>query len=185
VVEEARDTARRGSAGVPRDPGHDFSQAESVSAVLGAVNVEHGLYNQRLRGRPAGGVVPVVVDGVEAVRTDQPRDAVYVYFDVDHSYAYFVDGRYDLSITVEVHRARAPHQVGFNLLYDSMSGYRFTPWQWVEAGEGWAAYSVRITDADFSSTWGWDFAINGAGDKREDLVVRAVTVRKVPPGAAR
>lgn len=185
VVEEAQDAARRGPAGAPRDPGHDFSQAESVSARLGAVNVEHGLYNQRLRDRPAGGVVPVVVDGVEAVRTDQPRDAVYVYFDVDHSYAYFVDGRYDLLITVEVHRARAPRQVGFDLLYDSMSGYRFTPWQWVEAGEGWAAYTVRITDADFSSTWGWDFAVNGAGDTREDLIVRAVTVRKVPAGAAR
>jgi len=183
VVEEARRTAQQGPFQVPRDSAHDFSKAESVSAELGATNVEHGLYNQRLRSLRSGNVVPISVDGAEAVRTDQARDAVYVYFDVDHSFAYFVDGRYDVVISVEVHRASAPQLVGFNLLYDSTSGYRFTPWQWVEAGQGWATYTFRITDANFASTWGWDFAVNGAGDKKENLVVRAVTVKKVPPGA--
>jgi hypothetical protein len=183
VVAEAEQAARQGTSWAVRDARHDFSHAASVSAQLGATDVEHGLYNQRLRSLRAGDVVPVEVDGVQAVRTDQSRDAVYVFFDVDHSYVYFVDGRYDLIVTVQVHRASAPQQVGFNLFYDSMSGYRFTPWQWVDAGQGWATYTFRLTDADFSSTWGWDFAVNGAGDKKENLIVRAVTVTKVPPGA--
>lgn len=97
--------------------------------------------------------------------------------------AVIVNGRYDLLITVEVHRASGPERVGFNLFYDSMSGYKFTPWQWVEAGQGWATCKVRITDASFSSRWGWAFAVNGAGDKKEDLIVRAVSVKKLPPGA--
>lgn len=181
VVEEARQTAQRGPFHVPRDPSHDFSQASQVSATLGATNVEQGLYNQRFRTLPPGRVVPITVDGTEAVRTDQSRDAVYVYFDVDHTFAYFVNGSYDLLVTVVVHRARAPHRVGFDLLYDSMSGYRFTPWQWVDAGDGWASYTIRLTDAAFCSTWGWDFAINGAGNRVEELVVRSVTVQKVPP----
>jgi hypothetical protein len=133
------------------------------------------------RPLPSGAVVPVTVDGAEAVRTDQTKDAVYVYFRIDSSYAFFVDGRYDYLITVEVHRAGAPQRVGFNLMYDSMSGYRFSPWQWVDAGDGWATYTIRVTDASFSKTWGWDFAVNGAADKKENLVVRSVTVTRVPP----
>ncbi len=182
VVDEADQTARQGGFAVPRPPDRDFSKVESVSAALGATNVEHGLYNQRLRTLGGGGVIPVSVEGAEAVRSDASRNVDYVYFDVDHSFAFFDDGRYDLLITVEVHRASAAQLVGFNLYYDSMSGYRFTPWQWVEAGSGWATYTVRLRDADFSSTWGWDFALNAAGDKKENLVVRSVTVTKGPAG---
>ncbi|HLW47366.1 MAG TPA: hypothetical protein VKW09_06315 [bacterium] len=184
VVQEAGRTLAAGGMRVPRDPARDFSRADAVSVSLGATNTERGLYNERLRSLPSGGVVPVTVDGAAAVRTDQAKDAVYVYFAIDSSYAFFVDGRSDYLITVEVHRAGAPQRVGFNLMYDSMSGYRFSPWQWVDAGEGWATYSIRISDASFSKTWGWDFAVNGAADKKENLVVRSVTVTRVPPGSS-
>ncbi|HKV44665.1 MAG TPA: hypothetical protein VJT32_08330, partial [bacterium] len=180
VLAEAAQTAQQGSPRILRDAAHDFARADGVSVTLGAVDDERGLYNQRLRALRSGAVVPVTVDGDSAVRTDQSTDAVYVYLDVDHSFAYFVDGHEDLLITVEVHRARAARQIGFNLLYDSMTGYRFTPWQWIDPGTGWATYTVKLTDANFSSTWGWDFAINGAGDKTDALTVKSVTVRKVP-----
>ncbi len=183
LVEEASREARTGPLRIPRDPADDYSRAEEVSAVLGPTNVERGLYNQRFRVIPSGAVRPVEVDGVEAVRTDQARDAVYLYFDVDHSFAYYVAGQWDILVTVVVHRASAPHRVGFDLFYDSTRGYRFTPWQWVEPGDGWVSYTVRLTDAAFCSTWGWDFAVNGAGNRAEELVVREVTVRKVPAGA--
>jgi hypothetical protein len=185
VVEEASRDFAAGPVRIPRDPAHDFSRADGVTASLGATNVEHGLYNAQLRSLPSGGVVPVTVDGVDAVRTDQIKDAVYVYFTTDDSYAYFVDGRYDYLITVEVHRAGGPQRVGFNIMYDSMSGYRFSPWQWVDAGDGWADYTIKITDASFSKTWGWDFAVNGAADKQENLVVRRVTVTRVPTSSAK
>jgi len=183
ILAEAERNAQQAALPSPRDPAQDFSNADEISVALGKVNTEHGLYNQRFRTMPAGAVVPVTVEGVEAVRTDQRKDAVYVYLDVDHSFAYFVDGRADLRVTIEVHRARAPEQLGLNLLYDSMSGYRFTPWQWIDAGSGWETVTIRITDASFTSAWGWDLAINGAGNKKEDLVVRSVSVHKVTPGA--
>jgi hypothetical protein len=179
ALDEAGRAAQQGPFQIPRDPAHDFSRAENVSVTLGPVNSERGLYNQRFRSLPAGAVVPLTVDGMDAVRTDPAKDAVYVYLDVDHSFAYFVDGREDLLVTVEVHRAKATQQVGFNILYDSMTGYRFTPWQWIESGTGWAKYTVRLTDAAFSSAWGWDLAINGAGDKKEPLVIRSIIVEKV------
>jgi len=183
LVQEASRMASAGPLIIPVDPARDFSKVDSVSARLGATDEEHGLYNLPLRGLPAGGVVPVTVDGSSAVRTDADANAVYVYFTIDDSFAYFNDGRYDFVVAVEVHKASAPQLVGFNLMYDSMTGYRFTPWQWVDAGAGWATYTFRLSDADFSKTWGWDFAVNGAGDRKENLVVRSVTVQRVPAGA--
>ena len=180
VLDEAAKALAAGPVRIPRDPARDFARADNVSAALGAANVERGLYNQQLRTLPSGGVVPVTVDGADAVRTDQNKDAVYVYFTIDDSYAYFVDGQYDYLITVEVHRAGGPQRVGFNIMYDSMSGYRFSSWQWVDQGDGWAKYTIRVSDASFSKTWGWDFAVNGAADKKENLVVRSVTVTRAP-----
>jgi hypothetical protein len=183
VSAEAEQNAQQAAFPAPRDPALDFSHADEVSVALAGENTEHGLYNQRFRALPSGAVVPVTVDGANAVRTDQRKDAVYVYLDVDHSFVYFVDGRADLRVTMEVHRARAAQQLGLNLLYDSMTGYRFTPWQWIDAGSGWERVTIRITDASFTSAWGWDLAINGAGNKKEDLVVRSVSMQKVTPGS--
>ena len=184
VVEEARQAALKGPFRPVRDPSRDFTNADSVSITLGATNTEHGLYNQRFRSLPSGAVVPLTVGGVEAVRTDPGKDVTYVYLDVDHSYAYFIDGQQDIVITVQVHRAMAAQQAGFNVFYDSTTGYRFTAWRWIEPGDGWVTYTIRLTDAGFSSTWGWDFAINAAGTRKEPLVVRSVTVRKVQRGGA-
>jgi hypothetical protein len=94
---------------------------------------------------------------------------------------YFAEGRRPVEIVIEVLGASAPQQVGFNLLYDSVGGYRFTPWQWVETREGWTTYTIRLNDASMANTWGWDFAINTAGNRAADLVIRSVTVRKGAP----
>jgi hypothetical protein len=164
-----------------RPPGaRDFSSATEVSARLGRENVEDGLYNARYRSRRNGALEGVEIDGADAVRTNAGRDVVYAYFDVDDSFIFFVNRRYTVEVTVEVRGASAPRQLGFNLFYDSMTDYRFTEWQWVEARDGWITYTFRLPDAAFANSWGWDFAINAAGNRREDLTIRSVKVRKVP-----
>ena len=162
-----------------RPPGaRDFSGASEVSARLARVNVEDGLYNGRFRSRRNGALEVVDIDGGEAVRTSAGRDIVYVYFDVDDSFIFFVNGRHPVEVSVEVRGAAAPRQMGFNLFYDSMTDYRFTEWQWVEAKDGWVTYTFRLPDAAFANSWGWDFAVNAAGNRREDLTIRSVTVRR-------
>ena len=52
----------------------------------------------------------VEIDGGEAVRTSAGRDIVYVYFDVDDSFMFFVNRRHPVEVTVEVHGAAAPRQ---------------------------------------------------------------------------
>jgi hypothetical protein len=179
LVDEARATALAHGPMLPV-PGseRDFSRSAEVSAHLGRVGEEHGLYNLPFRSRPNGAVEAVEVGGVEAVQTSVARQAIYVYFDIDDTFLYFAEGRVPVEITVEVWGARAPRQVGFNLLYDSTSGYRFTPWQWVDTNPGWVTYTTRLTDANMANTWGWDFAVNTSGNRSEDLVIRTVTVRK-------
>lgn len=173
--------ARRMRAhGLPLPPGgEDFGSASEVSALLGRTNRERGLYNMPYRGWRGEAQRVVTVDGVEALATEAAADRVYVRFDVDDSFLYFVDGRAAVDIAVEVRGASAARAVGFNVWYDSMSGYRFTPWQWVDASPGWVTHTVRLLDAAFANTWGFDFALNAAGNRREDLVVRSVTVRAV------
>ncbi len=181
IVAEARTNASGGPL-LPRPgPDRDFSKSADVSAKLGKVGQERGLYNLQYRARRNGAVEPVEIEGVEAVRTIVARDIIYLYFDVDDTFMFFAEGRTTIEIAVEVRGARAPRQLGFNILYDSTTGYRFSPWKWVEPGDGWTTETIRITDASFSNTWGWDFALNAAGNRAEDLTVRAVTVRKGAP----
>lgn len=178
-IAEAKNTLQ--SRGLPVAPAAvDFSQAAEVSARLGRANVERGLYNMPFRSRRNGAAEPVEINGSEAVRTNNSKDIVFLYFDVDDSFLFYVDGRSAVEIDIEVHGASAPQQLGFNLLYDSMTGYRFTSWQVVEAKDGWVTYTIRLSGAGFSNTWGWDFAINAGGNRKEDLSVRSVVVRKVP-----
>lgn len=177
VVADAR--ARLQAKGLPVPAAaQDFAAATEVSAKLGGTNTEKGLYNMPYRSRRNGAVDVIEVAGSEAVRTNNSKDIVFVYFDVDDSFLYYVDGRSAVEVIVEVHGASAPQQLGFNLLYDSMTGYRFTPWQVVEARDGWVTYTFRLNDAGFANTWGWDFAINAGGNRKEDLTIRSVTVRK-------
>lgn len=182
LVDEARATVgARGPLLPVVSPERDYSRAIEVVARLGRIGEEKGLYNLPYRGRRNGAVEPVEVAGTEAVQTSIVRQVIYVYFDIDDSFMYFAEGRAPIEITVEVLGARGVRTVGFNLLYDSTGGYRFTPWQWVEVREGWMTYTVRLTDANMANTWGWDFAINTAGNRSEDLTVRAVAVRKGAP----
>ena len=156
----------------------DYSTAAEVTARLGRANVEEGLYNARFRSRRNGALEAVDVDGNEAVRTSAGRDIIYAYFDVDDSFMFFVNRRHPVEVVVEVRGASAPRQLGFNLFYDSMTDYRFTEWQWVEPRDGWVTYTFRLPDAAFANSWGWDFAVNAAGNRKEDLTIRSVTVRK-------
>ncbi len=182
AVEEAVRTLEMRGPLLPNvGPDRDYSRAAEVYANLGQPGEERGLYNLPFRTRSNGAVEPVDTPEGPAVRTDVGRGVVYVYFDVDDTYLYFIEGRAAVEVTIEVMGAKAERQVGFNLLYDSIGGYRFTPWQWVDVGAGWVRRSFRLTDANMANTWGYDFAINAAGNRGGDLIVRRVTLRRVTP----
>lgn len=150
-------------------------------------HTEFGLSNRTLRKLRGGEVVEEQQQGRNCVRTrmtyregQEEQDNPWLYFDVDDSWLYFDKGRTRIVVTVECEGSwLGEKKLGFNLLYDSTTGYRFTPWQWVDPGYGWHCYRVILDDVNFANRDGWDFRINAKGSKH-DLWVCSVTVEKLP-----
>jgi hypothetical protein len=105
-----------------------------------------------------------------------------IFMDVDDDYMYFAPG-VPVTVTVDVHRTPVNSAVfapagGFNLQYDSPTGFRYTRWQTVESGDGWATYTFNIPDASFANRDGFDLMINTFGSK-QDLIFSSVVVTRI------
>jgi hypothetical protein len=152
---------------------------------------EHGLYNRSLRSRIGGRVEEEMHNGRMCLRTrlysgpqEAELDNPWVYFDVDDRWLYFARGKTPVAVTVECESSYlGDEKLGFNLWYDSTTGYRFSPWQWVVGGAGWKRYRVELPDASFADRYGYDFRINIKGSK-QDMWISSVTVEKLDPAAS-
>ena len=173
-------------------PGFDLSAVPLVWADYGlADHPEFGLTNRNLRARPGGaigeegrGTRPCLrTRMLPGSRPDEQGDP-WIYFDVDDSWLYLARGSTRVAITVECEAAFlvGAAKLGFNIMYDSTTGYRFTPWQWVSSGTpglDWRRYRFELDDVSFANRDGYDFRLNAKGSK-QDLWVAAVTVEKLP-----
>jgi hypothetical protein len=147
---------------------------------------ERGLYNRQLRARPGGRVDEEMHNGRVCLRTrigadTRKRDEnnPWVYFDVDERWLYFARGATPVAVTVECDASYlGKEKLGFNIMYDSTTGYRFSRWQWVEPGSGWRSYRVELPDVSFADRDGYDFRININGSK-QDLWISSVRVEKL------
>ncbi len=92
---------------------------------------------------------------------------------MDDSWLYAARGRVPVTVTVVVEQPLAKEQVGFNIYYEAVDGYRTTPWQWVEAGTGWRTYRIPLNDVSFTNRNGYDFRLNAKGS-RQDVWVAPV-----------
>jgi hypothetical protein len=152
---------------------------------------EQGLYNRPLRNRIGGHVVEEMHNGRMCLRTkiysgpgEAELDNPWIYFDVDDRWLYFAQGRTPVAVTIECEGSSAGEEaLGFNIWYDSTTGYRFSPWQWVAAGPDWKRYRVELPDISFADRNGYDFRINIKGSK-QDIWISSVTVEKLEAPAA-
>ena len=148
---------------------------------------ECGLYNRKLRDRVGGRIAEETRDGRGHLRTRLATgpgtpgpENPWIYFDVDDRWLYLARARTPVAITVECEGSNLGEKaLGFNIMYDSTTGYRFTPWQWVAPAPGLHRYQVELRDVSFGDRDGYDFRINVKGS-REDLWVTSVTVEKLP-----
>ena len=154
----------------------DYSAAESVSCQAGAANVESGL---SLLEKPDGKTVLGLVDGVHARRTDKANKMLYVYFDVDDSYASVGDS--EIEITIVGRRVDPAKGGGCNLTYESTKGYRQTEAWWTAPTEpGWHRHTFRLKDANFANNWGWNFRVSVVSSPA-DVWVKEAVVRRIGP----
>ena len=153
---------------------------------------ERGLYNRSLRNRVGGHVAEEMHNGRMCLRTkiysgpgEAELDNPWIYFDVDDRWLYFAQGKTPVAITIECEGSSAGEEkLGFNIWYDSTTGYRFSPWQWVAAGSDWKRYRVELPDISFADRYGYDFRINIKGST-QDVWISSVTVEKLPAQTSR
>jgi len=159
-----------------------LARAEEVRISFGRDSKESGIYNEALRARSGGAVEAMTWRNRPCVCTRMSPDInqtnPWIYLDVGDCYAFYLEGKVPVEVVVEVAEVDSPESAGFNLCYDSVTGYRFSDWQWVNAGKGWHKYRFTLNDASFANRAGYDLRINAAGSK-EDIKVASVTIRKL------
>lgn len=168
-------------------PDYSTSGLRAVFAP-GDAGAEQGLAWRKYLGFRGAATAFRTFDDKTGLQTTYSRDIYnpaagqpYIYLDVANDYLYNERG-VSVKVTVEVKRnpviggVFAP-QAGFNLQYDSLTGFKTTPWQNMEGGEGWATFTYTIPDAAFSNRDGYDLLVNTWGS-RQDLVFRSITLRK-------
>ncbi|HVF11230.1 MAG TPA: stalk domain-containing protein [Abditibacteriaceae bacterium] len=168
---------------------------EGPRATFGASGGETGLRWRKYADFRGAASKVIEIEGRSGLVTEVSRDPYnpgagrpYIFMDVDDDYMYFAPG-VPVTVSVEVRRNPPPSEQifaasgGFNLQYDSPRGFRYTRWQTVESGEGWATYTFDIPDASFANRDGFDLMINTFGSK-QDLMFGSVVVKRVEAVAA-
>ena len=169
--------------------GQSFAGASEIKATFGEKGVEDGLFWRKFSN--FGGMAQEfkTLENRTGLATQSQRDIFdlksskpFIYFDVADDFLFY-GGGVPVTVTVDVYRP-APRAASlsstpssFRLEYDSPRGYRATPLQEIEEGEGWATYTFTLPDASFSNAEGYDLMINSGGSKR-DLTYGAVTLRR-------
>lgn len=153
--------------------GGDYAHAGTVTTQLQVVNLNDGL-----RQIEPGTTAPVVAGDMSWRRTDFSRgnEGHYVYFRVHPQFAPF--GTSNLEITAVVRRVAPEKDAGLNLAYESLTGYTSAPqWLSIPAVDQWHELTWKVTDANFTGAWGWNFRLNAVSSPNE-LYVKEVRVRK-------
>ncbi|MBW3635394.1 MAG: hypothetical protein KY445_02870 [Armatimonadetes bacterium] len=190
--------ARLGAGGLRLAPsGTSYAAAQEVRATFTSDGVEDGLFWRRFQNfggmarkfstyyQEQNGLVTEAQREILDLQSSKP----FIYLDVADDFL-FNAGGVPVTITVEVRRPPASSgssiinsASGFRVEYDSPTGYKSTPFQIVEPGEGWATYTFAIPDASFANAEGYDLLINTNGSKR-NLTFGSLAVRRGAPSVA-
>ena len=150
--------------------GGDYTGAKSVSVTMGKTNVEKGLHTK------SGAAVAADVGayGGPARSGGTPGGNVFM---VDPNFLSYTT--VPIEITVVVRRNPANDNAGFNLKYESTSGYKGSGWYTVPDNKEWHTKTWRIDDAQFVSKWGFNFSLDSDGNQYNKYYIQSVTVTKV------
>ena len=163
VPEELIDEARR-NASKPLPWGGDYTDASSIS--YSAADGAKGLH-------PLGAPNVITLDGSPAVDVSQGPGLT---FTIDPSFCSYCAG--PLVVTAVVRR-NGSDAAGFNLKYESTSGWQGTgSWYSVPGSDAWYTQSWTLDDAQLVGKWGYHIALDSDSTDNSDYSVQSVTVAK-------
>lgn len=154
----------RANRGRPYPWGGDYTGAAEVR--FDAPGLEAGLH-------PLGAAPTRVFGDVEA--RDHSQGAGHA-FAVDPNFLTY--DAVPLRVTAVVRR-NGPDNAGFNLKYESVTGYRGTgAWTTVPAGDDWHTITWDIDDPMFVGKWGYHLALDSDATRFSGYSLRALTVSR-------
>ena len=161
----------QGNATKPFPWDGDYTNAKSVSVTFGTTNVEKGLHTQSA----ANVAADVVLYGGSARAGSVPGGNVFM---VDPNFLSYTST--PIEITVVVRRDAANDNAGFAIKYESTTGNsKSCGWFTVPESQDWTTMSWKITDAQFVSMYGFNFALDSDGNVYNKYSIQSVTVTKV------
>jgi polysaccharide biosynthesis protein PslG len=150
--------------------GGDYTGAASISVVMGDPNTEQGLHQLD----PDSSSTPVEVYGAAARDASKSSSQ---QFTVDPNFLCYTPAR--IEITAVTRRNAANDNAGFNLKYESQTGWKTAGgWYTVPGNTEWYTHTWTITDDQFVSIWGYNFRFDSDSTAHSRYYIRQVTVTK-------
>jgi hypothetical protein len=151
--------------------GGDYTGATTVSVTMGNPNADAGLH----QFRPDRSSTPVQVDGTWArdasLRSSQD-------FAVDPNFLSFTPTK--IAITAITRRNAANDAAGFNLRYESRTGWKTTGvWYSVPGNDRWYTKTWTIDDDEFVGIWGFHFRLDSDSTSHSKYLIQKVTMARV------
>ena len=150
--------------------GGNFTGAKSVSVTMGSPNHEQGLHHL-FSGATSRAV---------KIRGDLCRDCSFgasQTFTVDPNFQSYTAET--ITITAVVRRQTAKENAGFNLKYESTTGWKGADsWYTIPDDASWHTKTWTITDPQFVGKWGFNFAFDSDGTQFSKYQIKSVTVAK-------
>jgi len=137
---------------------------------MGATNDERGLHTLSSEAIAAD----VIAYGGPARAGSVPGGNAFV---VDPNFLSY--GNEPIEITVVVRRNPANDNAGFKLVYESTDGFKNLGWYTVPDNKQWHTKTWKITDAEFVSMWGYNFALESDGNVYNKYYIKSVTLKKL------
>lgn len=162
-VPEAYVTEAKGNRSRPFPWNGDYSKAERVS--LEAPNEERGLH--------AFYEAPVRWFGGKPARDASAKSAHA--FTVDPNFALYRTPPLRLTVVL---RRNGNGSAGFNLKYESTSGWKNAGWYTVPESDGFVTKEWVLEDAEFSGKWGFHFSFDSDSTANSGYSVQRVTLSK-------
>jgi hypothetical protein len=150
--------------------GGDYTHAKSVLITMGDPSVEKGLHQL---GADANSTAVTIYGGPAR---DCSKGAAQT-FTVDPNFLSYATT--PITVTVVVRGNAAKDNAGFNLKYESTTGWKGTgSWFTVPGNEQWYTRTWTITDARFVGKWGFNFALDSDSQAYSKYYLQSVTVSK-------
>ena len=161
----------RANKPLPLPWGEDEPSVPTASVTMGEKNVERGLHT--LAGEAIA--ADIIAYGGSARAGGIPGGNMFV---VNPNFLSYTPT--PIEITAVVRRNPTNDNAGFKLVYESASGFKTAgTWFTVPDNKQWHTVTWKIHDAQFVSSWGYNFCLESDGNKFNKYYLQSVTVTKL------